>query len=352
MPRLQPKKKTRLGRNDPCWCGSGRKYKDCHLPIEQAQRAETMKLRQAQDTLFPRIIEAVQNMPEQFPAALEQFWDGKYTVEQMAHLDDLEQRGAERFLTWVAFDYVGDQQQTLVERLAASLEVPADTTDARATDAAVQVVDPFEQRLLRQWQHVRLQPYVNEAIHKGQGLTVRNLFTDAIYEVADAAASNRLEIGDIMIGHLVPVGGKAMITPAEGIEPAYGRDISDAPTYYLAGAAAHITSDTAEQLLEFASLHLEDLRRTHPNATWHDLVRQRSHVLNHFVMALPEVAPDPSILQQIVMRTRVALQLTGSSLSQMIGRDHPANADAELSRVSETEGSADPESDTSATFSE
>jgi uncharacterized protein YecA (UPF0149 family) len=20
-----------LGRNDPCWCGSGRKYKNCHL---------------------------------------------------------------------------------------------------------------------------------------------------------------------------------------------------------------------------------------------------------------------------------------------------------------------------------
>ncbi|WP_347489781.1 methionyl aminopeptidase [Desulfoscipio sp. XC116] len=24
-----------LGRNDPCWCGSGRKYKKCHAPIEE-----------------------------------------------------------------------------------------------------------------------------------------------------------------------------------------------------------------------------------------------------------------------------------------------------------------------------
>ena len=24
------------GRNDPCWCGSGKKYKKCHLPIERA----------------------------------------------------------------------------------------------------------------------------------------------------------------------------------------------------------------------------------------------------------------------------------------------------------------------------
>ncbi|XOB99624.1 SEC-C metal-binding domain-containing protein [Deinococcota bacterium DY0809b] len=26
--RQEPKKK--IGRNDPCWCGSGKKYKHCH----------------------------------------------------------------------------------------------------------------------------------------------------------------------------------------------------------------------------------------------------------------------------------------------------------------------------------
>jgi hypothetical protein len=26
----------RPGRNDPCWCGSGKKYKKCHLPLDQA----------------------------------------------------------------------------------------------------------------------------------------------------------------------------------------------------------------------------------------------------------------------------------------------------------------------------
>ena len=26
----QPQRKS-LGRNDPCWCGSGKKYKNCHL---------------------------------------------------------------------------------------------------------------------------------------------------------------------------------------------------------------------------------------------------------------------------------------------------------------------------------
>jgi preprotein translocase subunit SecA len=25
-------KKQKIGRNDPCWCGSGKKYKKCHYP--------------------------------------------------------------------------------------------------------------------------------------------------------------------------------------------------------------------------------------------------------------------------------------------------------------------------------
>src|SRR2546427_9013723 len=27
--------KPKLGRNAPCWCGSGKKYKKCHLPLEE-----------------------------------------------------------------------------------------------------------------------------------------------------------------------------------------------------------------------------------------------------------------------------------------------------------------------------
>jgi len=33
--RPLPQGKRKLGRNAPCWCGSGTKYKKCHLPLEQ-----------------------------------------------------------------------------------------------------------------------------------------------------------------------------------------------------------------------------------------------------------------------------------------------------------------------------
>jgi len=31
---------AKLGRNDPCWCGSGKKYKKCHLDEDQRARGD------------------------------------------------------------------------------------------------------------------------------------------------------------------------------------------------------------------------------------------------------------------------------------------------------------------------
>ena len=88
----------KIGRNDPCPCGSGKKYKQCHLPIEEAAAAEQLRLRRSVDTLMPKIIMAAQAQVGAIPAAFERFWEGKYTPAQLEDLDDLEGRGGERFL--------------------------------------------------------------------------------------------------------------------------------------------------------------------------------------------------------------------------------------------------------------
>jgi hypothetical protein len=93
--------------------------------------------------------------------------------------------------------------------------------------------------------------------------------------------------------------------------------------HYVGGAVAHLTVDTREKLREFADLHLEAYTRDHPGADWADLLRARSEVLNHFVMALPVEEPDPTILDNIIMQTKVSLKLAGESIG--IGR--PADDD-------------------------
>jgi hypothetical protein len=292
----KPAATKKLGRNDPCHCGSGRKYKDCHLPIEEAARSEQLRLRQAQDTLLPKIIEAAQSVPEQFPPAFARFWQEKYTLDQMTGLDELEDRGAERFLTWFAFDFRQADGRTLLDQLD-------DAVEGGGFD-----VDPFEHRLLAQWRRVRLRPYVVAEVRKGKGLSLRDLLGGATYEVADYGASKRLTTGEVVVGHLTPA------------DSAPGAEV---PTYYLAGAAAQLTDDTAEKLLEFAEIHLADLRRRAPDATWDDLVDERSELLNHFVMALPHEQRDPTVMEQLISDGRIGLQLTAESVAALLGRSIP-----------------------------
>ncbi len=267
-----------IGRNDPCHCGSGKKYKHCHLPIEEAARAGQLRLRRAVDTLLPKVIEAARAAPEVIPDALQRFWNGKYTPDQLAELDDLEDRGAERFLTWLAFDCNFDDGRTLVERLADD-------------PASLDLGEP-ERQLLPQWTEVRLRAFIVDTVRKGQDIEVRDLLNEQPYAIADSAASRRLAPGDVVVGHLLPAGEKRVI----------------------GGAAAHLTPDTAEKLREFVGLHLEAFRRDNPDAGFDDLLRVKSEILNHFVMELPVEAPDPSLLDQIILQTRVALQLTGESI--------------------------------------
>jgi hypothetical protein len=282
----------KIGRNDPCHCGSGKKYKQCHLPIEEAAQAVQRRLRQSVDTLMPKLIDAAGGLPEAIPPALERFWNGKYGPEQLSELDDLEDRGADRFLTWFAFDYRLDGGSTLVERLAAG-------------EGTLELTDE-ETQLLPAWAGARLRPYTAESVLKGQGMQVRDLLDETLYEVEDHAASRRVVPGEVLVAHLVPAGER----------------------FYVGGATAHLTADTREKLREFAELHLEAFAREQPGATWADLLRERSEVLNHFVMALPVEAPDPTILENIIAQTRISLKLAGESLG-LGRRDQPETEDRE-----------------------
>ncbi len=306
MPKKPKQREQKFGRNSPCWCGSGKKYKDCHYPVEQMQRAEQKCLSEAQDTLMGKILEAARQQPADMPAAMEYFWQGRYTPEHMSELDMLEDHGAGRFLTWFAFDHVLTNGQTLVETLA------------HATIQGEFQLDAFEARLIPKWVTVRMRPYVVAKVQKGFGFTVHDVLDQQSFEVKDYGAPKLLEEGDVLVGHLVPVGVKnAGMPPAHWVDGnVAGDDASVAthpngasvPLYYVAGAVAQLTGDTQAKLIEFATLYLEDLRRTQSDATWDDFIQQRSHVLNHFVMALPVEEYNPAVFDEIIRDAQGMLQ--------------------------------------------
>lgn len=263
-----------IGRNDPCPCGSGKKYKNCHGPIDAERATAERKLKQAPDTLLPKIMDALDRFSMELPGALDRFWNGAYNVRDIKELDQHEDRGSERFATWFAFDAADEQGRTPVQRLIAEPE------GLELTEAEAQV--------LAGWANVRLQPYEIVAIRKGKGLQLRPLFGDGEIELEDHKAAKRVTSGEVLITHLVPASNAS----------------------YVAGAAAHLTADTVDKLREFADIHVQDLRRTEPGATAADLIRSRSYIFNHFVMALPREEQQGAKLDELVARTRAALNVT------------------------------------------
>jgi hypothetical protein len=280
---------AKIGRNDPCPCGSGKKYKQCHGPIDAARATEQRQLKQAQDTLLAKLMEATPRFAGELADGLQRFWNGRHTVEAIEDLDDLEERGSERFLTWFVFNHRGAGDLTPLERLA---QAPDDLE-----------LTPAETTLLPTWTDVHFQPYAITAVQRGLGLTVRPLWEERELVVEDHAAARRVEEGEVLIAHLTPAGDM----------------------HYVAGAAAHLTADTVDRLHEWADLHLEDLRRTQSNPSYADLIRNRSEIFNHFVMALPREEQGPNQLQMLIDNARVLMATTAASL----GFGQQADGDAE-----------------------
>ncbi|HSH82191.1 MAG TPA: SEC-C metal-binding domain-containing protein [Herpetosiphonaceae bacterium] len=279
---------AKIGRNDPCPCGSGKKYKQCHGPVYAARETEQRQLKQAQETLLAKVMEAAPRFATDFPDALERFWNGAYTVESLDELDDLEERGSERFLAWFFFDYQGAEGRTPVELL---VEDPGDLD-----------LTPPEAQLLPTWTDVRLQPYIVTEVRKGQGLAVRQLWNEAEIVLEDHAAARRVTVGEILVTHLTPA----------------------ADTHYVAGSAAHITADTVEQLREWIDLHLNDLRTIRPDAGYADMIHDRSQIFNHFVMALPREEQPENRLQTLIENTRVIMASAALSLGLRRNMEQPA----------------------------
>ncbi len=170
------------------------------------------------------------------------------------------------------------------------------------------------------------QPYRVTAVTKGHGFTAAPFFGGALLEVEDRAAAKHLAADDLVVVHLLPAADTTIIT----------------------GAAAHLTPDTAEQLQVFADLHLADLQRTSPDATYADLIRQRSQIFNHFVMALPKDEQEMGKLDDLVMTTRGMLAVVTGSLfeperaAEIAVPQLAGNAESSAEDAEPSDGNAEP----------
>lgn len=104
------------GRNDPCYCGSGKKYKQCHMAADLAADREQRAWADAARELRLEIFEFAddERFDDEAGVAAAHYWDNLYTAETLPLMSPSE---AERFLDWFAFDYpLPSNGERVVER--------------------------------------------------------------------------------------------------------------------------------------------------------------------------------------------------------------------------------------------
>lgn len=179
--------RTDLGRNEPCWCGSGRKYKKCHLGREQLPLAERVQWLYAK---------AIQH-------ALRSDWTSL-----------LADAGYERSY------YTNDDRHGLVVAVANPLVLDAVLFEGRAFEDFLRVrgsLLPDDERLLaEQWLLVERSVFEVEQVHRGQGVTVRDVRSGDRHEVRERAASRQLKAGQLVCARVVPAGDTMQFF---GLEP-------------------------------------------------------------------------------------------------------------------------------------
>ncbi|WP_407442111.1 SEC-C metal-binding domain-containing protein [Rhodococcus sp. (in: high G+C Gram-positive bacteria)] len=169
--RFEPVEHPELGRNDRCWCGSGRKYKVCHLGRSDASLSDRAVWLYAKASVV---------------------------------LDEPRWTGVRAELDVAAGTHAGESS---VDRLVADVAL----FDAGAFDefvdnwAALLPVDEGE--LAHRWRGASLDGFVIEATDPGEGLTVRNVRTGTVSDVRDRTVSAVLDGATVAL-RLLPVGSE------------------------------------------------------------------------------------------------------------------------------------------------
>ncbi|GAB3002739.1 SEC-C metal-binding domain-containing protein [Mycobacterium bourgelatii] len=184
--RTEPRRD--IGRNALCWCGSGRKYKKCHLGREQqplAERVGWLYVKAGEHAVASGWTEAV----------------AEVACERCRYADDFS------------------------AALDAALEDPL-VTDAVLFEGGAfeefvelrgHLLPDDERQLAEQWLAVHRSVFEVEDVHRGHGITVRDVRTGDVHEVSERTASRQLKPGQLICARVVPTGDTMQIFG--GIEP-------------------------------------------------------------------------------------------------------------------------------------
>ena len=246
------------GRNDPCYCGSGKKYKHCHEPADRAAQAETHAWDTARRNLTRDVIAFAREprFAQSFADGLKLFWNEHYTAETA---DGMNEDESLRFLDWFAFDCAPQDRPRLLEIYSA---------EKGAT------LNELQRKQLDYWLAAKpISAYRVESV-EGDDITLRDIFDDSTAAVTSEAGASVVKPGEILLARYVQVQDKLRFS----------------------GSTVRLPESSLDELK--ATLHkaFDEFRAENPEATWAEFLRARGYLMGHFAMKLAEAEGRPPVV--------------------------------------------------------
>lgn len=182
------------GRNDPCYCGSGKKYKQCHMAADLAAEREQHFRAEAARFLRVELLDYAREdrFAEDTNEAVPRFWNEFYTAE---NADDMSESEEERFYDWFAFDHSLSHDEVGSGRRV--IDVYQEEKKADLT--------PPQQVLLDQWVKAGPLSAYELTSYEKQDLHLKEVVSNETLKVYEPAGHGEAPVGSLILGRIVPV---------------------------------------------------------------------------------------------------------------------------------------------------
>jgi hypothetical protein len=250
---------TKTGRNDPCPCGSGKKYKHCCLKKEAEGKSEAIGRDRAWDTVMGKLLDFSREdrFRQELLSAFDLFWNKSYTIDQVDSLAPMEVMS---FLDWFAHDHrtVADGKR-IVEIF---LEERGPTLPRQ------------ERELLELERLAWMSAFEVKEVKEGETVGLVDVFQDIDLYVKHTPSLQGVSVGQLLLARVADTGELFRFSWISTLVP------------------PEVEDDFKAYIEEMFSVYQEE----HYQASWAQFLQDRSYLFNHFLLKVSGRLAAPRIL--------------------------------------------------------
>ena len=197
------------GRNDPCPCGSGKKYKQCHGGANQTRTSPEERVWRA----LRRVLEGCPTMMFRFvqdvygPAAIEEAWDEFTLWESDDPEFDPDTPHLHVFMPWFYHKWAPDPADSSIEDVSLHHRSPSSVL----IEKRGRRLDPLLRRYVEGCVRAPFSFHEIVRTDPGVGFRARDVLTGEEHEVLERSASRTMQTGDVFFGQLVTCDGATLL---------------------------------------------------------------------------------------------------------------------------------------------